>query len=73
VLESAALIRGSSPDRVSSLLVQPLDTASVVCRLPARRDQLGAGFAMSILSLRTPRRRENWAGLLVDADPFLGV
>ena len=32
-----------------------------------------AELAMSILSLRTPRRRENWAGLPVDADPFLGV
>jgi len=28
---------------------------------------------MSILSLRTPRRRENRAGLLVDADRFLGL
>src|SRR6185295_14638569 len=27
---------------------------------------------MSILSLRTRRRRENWAGLPVDADPILG-
>ena len=32
-----------------------------------------AELAMSILSLRTPRRRENWVGLPVDADPFLGV
>jgi len=30
-------------------------------------------FDMSILSLRTPRRRENRAGLLVDADRFLGL
>jgi len=45
-------------------------TRYITCRLPGWWDHL---FAMSILSLRTPRRRENWAGLLVDADPFLGV
>jgi hypothetical protein len=49
------------------------EDGTVSCRLPGRWDQVDAGFAMSILSLRTPRRRENWAGLPVDADPFLGV
>ena len=31
-----------------------------------------AELAMSILSLRTPRRRENWVGSPADADAILG-